>query len=243
MKKGCAFLAALAVVVCMAVAAFAAETPLAAMTADKTALQAGESVTLTITIDRGLSNLNNFEFFVYFDEAVFEKTGSAIGDAYGAAVVGDRVTDRNGRVGLRVSGLDIYGDPVSLNAGVIAAVTFTAKADITAPVNADFELAFVAAPDYDTFAANPVSTDGNIRVSIAGGSGGDVPIVGDADGNGSVDYFDAMVVMQYFAGLIDETQLDVSAADVDNSGDLDFFDGMYILQYFAGIIDALPVES
>lgn len=67
--------------------------------------------------------------------------------------------------------------------------------------------------------------------------------LGDVDGNGSVDYFDAMQVMQYFAGIIDENELDVSLADVDSSGTVDFFDGMYILQYFAGLIEEFPGKA
>lgn len=65
---------------------------------------------------------------------------------------------------------------------------------------------------------------------------------GNVDGNDSVDYFDAMIVIQYFTGMIGEDDLNVSAADVDGSGSVDFFDAMYILQYFAGLIDKFPVE-
>lgn len=68
---------------------------------------------------------------------------------------------------------------------------------------------------------------------------GEPAIQGDVDGSGSVDYFDAMLVMQYFAGIVEGRELNIEVADVDSSGMIDFFDGMYILQYFAGIIDQL----
>lgn len=64
---------------------------------------------------------------------------------------------------------------------------------------------------------------------------------GDVDGSGSVDYFDAMLIMQHFAGITGESELDTGAADVDGSGVIDFFDAMYVLQYFAGSIDEFPV--
>lgn len=67
-----------------------------------------------------------------------------------------------------------------------------------------------------------------------------VVVPGNVDGNDSVDYFDAMLVIQYFTGLTDENAVNVSAADVDGSGNVDFFDAMYILQYFAGIITEFP---
>lgn len=66
-------------------------------------------------------------------------------------------------------------------------------------------------------------------------------LLGDADGSGTVDFFDGMYVLQYYAGLLDESQLNAAASDVDNSGTIDFFDGMYILQYYAGVLAQLPV--
>lgn len=68
-------------------------------------------------------------------------------------------------------------------------------------------------------------------------------LMGDVDGSESVDYFDAMLVMQYFAGIADETGLNTGVADVDSSGSIDFFDAMYILQYFAGLVETLPVAN
>lgn len=65
-------------------------------------------------------------------------------------------------------------------------------------------------------------------------------VLGDVDGSGSVDFFDGMYVLQYYAGLIDENQINIRAADVDGSGDVSFFDGMYILQRYAGILEAFP---
>lgn len=60
---------------------------------------------------------------------------------------------------------------------------------------------------------------------------------GDADNSGTVDFFDAMLILQYYAGLIDETQLNLKAANVDAISAINFFDGMLILQHYAGIID------
>lgn len=68
-------------------------------------------------------------------------------------------------------------------------------------------------------------------------------LLGDVDGSGNVDFFDAMLVLQHYAGMSGEEQLDVRAADVDGSGSIDFFDGMYILQYYAGVIEKLPAQG
>lgn len=68
-------------------------------------------------------------------------------------------------------------------------------------------------------------------------------LLGDVDHSGDVNFFDGMLVLQYYAGVIDETGLDVSVADVDAGGSIDFFDGMYMLQYYAGVIEKLPAEA
>lgn len=74
--------------------------------------------------------------------------------------VGDNV-DILGKNAIRVSGLSTTGDPVTLNAGKIATVTFTATENITAE-NARIEVKTEALPDYDTLKDNDVKLTGNI---------------------------------------------------------------------------------
>jgi DNA anti-recombination protein RmuC len=68
-------------------------------------------------------------------------------------------------------------------------------------------------------------------------------LLGDADGDGDVDSTDAMLILQYDALIIDETQLDLSVCDVDGDGDVDSTDAMYIVQYDGLLIDKLPAEK
>lgn len=72
--------------------------------------------------------------------------------------VGDNV-DILGKNAIRVSGLSTTGDPVTLNAGKIATVTFTATENITAE-NARIEVKTEALPDYDTLKDNDVKLPG-----------------------------------------------------------------------------------
>ena len=74
--------------------------------------------------------------------------------------VGDNV-DILGKNAIRVSGLSTTGDPVTLNAGKIATVTFTATENITAD-NARIEVKTEALPDYDTLEDNDVNLTGNV---------------------------------------------------------------------------------
>lgn len=65
-------------------------------------------------------------------------------------------------------------------------------------------------------------------------------ILGDVDGDGYVDSWDASLLLRYEAGLIDESTINLSAADVDGDGFVDSWDASLILRYEAGLIDQLP---
>ena len=121
--------------------------------------------TLTLSIDKTITNLNNWEWAIYFDKTAYVKTSGELepGCMSGTGTtgtVGDNV-DILGKNAIRVSGLSTTGDPVTLNAGKIATVTFTATENITAE-NARIEVKTEALPDYDTLKDNDVKLTGNI---------------------------------------------------------------------------------
>ena len=161
MKKLLSLLLVFVMVLGMVPTAFAAETaPTLTVTADKTEVKAGDTITLTLAIDQTIANLMNFEWAIRFDANAYKKTGSTIGEAYkdqpgGSTVVGEATMigpyakPEEQENGLRVSGLSTLGDPITLNAGVIATVTFTALDTITAE-NASFRITTEAMNDYDT---------------------------------------------------------------------------------------------
>ncbi len=168
MKKALSLVLVLVLLVgMMPTAAFAAGTPTVTMTADKTSVLPGETVTFTVTIDESMTNLSNFEFHLYFDDTLFTKTGSTVGGAFSDTVVGDKRTDKEGKTFLAISGLSTLGDPIALQAGTICTVTFTADESITEASSAAFELVHETVPDYDTFEEVPVNVVGNISVSVA----------------------------------------------------------------------------
>ena len=73
---------------------------------------------------------------------------------------------------------------------------------------------------------------------------------GDLDENGSVESYDAALLLQYVVGIDPLPELDplpwdtarIIAADVDGSQELDSYDVSLILQYFVCIIGQFPVE-
>lgn len=134
-------------------------------TVDKTEVQPGDTITLTLSIDKTITNLNNWEWAIYFDKTAYVKTSGELepGCMSGTGTtgaVGDNV-DILGKNAIRVSGLSTTGDPVTLNTGKIATVTFTATENITAE-NARIEVKTEALPDYDTLKDNDVKLTGNI---------------------------------------------------------------------------------
>lgn len=56
--------------------------------------------------------------------------------------------------------------------------------------------------------------------------------LGDVDGNGTVNFSDAMLTLQYYTQEIGADKLDVSAADMDGNGTVDFGDSLLILKVY-----------
>ena len=166
MKKVISLLLAIAVIISLVPAVFADDLPTMTVEVDKTEVQPGDTITLTLSIDQTISNLNNWEWAIYFDKDAYVKTSgelepgctTSIGST--AGMVGDNV-DILGKNAVRVSALSPSGDPVTLNAGKIATVTFMATENITAE-NACIEVKTEALPDYDTLEDNSVNLAGNI---------------------------------------------------------------------------------
>lgn len=166
MKKVISLLLAIAVIISLVPAVFADDLPTMTVEVDKTEVQPGDTITLTLSIDQTISNLNNWEWAIYFDKDAYVKTSgelepgctTSIGST--AGMVGDNV-DILGKNAVRVSALSPTGDPVTLNAGKIATVTFMATENITAE-NARIEVKTEALPDYDTLEDNSVNLAGNI---------------------------------------------------------------------------------
>ena len=68
-------------------------------------------------------------------------------------------------------------------------------------------------------------------------------LYGDADRNGVVNAFDAVLVLDYDIGLAEESMIDLAAADVDGNGFVDAFDASVILEYDVGTVTKFPVDK
>ncbi|MBO4384801.1 MAG: Ig-like domain-containing protein [Clostridia bacterium] len=64
-----------------------------------------------------------------------------------------------------------------------------------------------------------------------------ITATGDADGNGTVEAADALLVLRLAMGIIDGTGIDLSAIDVDGDGEITAADALIILRKAMGILN------
>ena len=62
---------------------------------------------------------------------------------------------------------------------------------------------------------------------------------GDADGDGVVNYVDAMLVLRNSVGLVNLSDAAITRCDVDGKKGLSYMDAMLILRYSVGLITKL----
>lgn len=159
MKRSLSMILIFALLLTVAVPAQAAETINVTLSADKETVAPGETVTLTLSIDKALSNMFCFEYWIYYNAELLELTGTTAGEATSFTDFGDPKSDENGTY-FNVFALNKEGDPWTLNAGTIATITFTAKADASG--DAAFNLVQeVGLADYDTYEETPANLVNN----------------------------------------------------------------------------------
>ena len=90
----------------------------------------------------------------------------------------------------------------------------------------------------DTAVRIAAAKKGFVRVERAAGRK-----LGDVNGDEAVDTADAVLVLQYAAGLIAEAELDTVAADVNGDKTVDTADAVLVLQYAAGLIARFPADG
>lgn len=159
MKRSLSMILIFALLLTVAVPAQAAETVNVTLSADKETVAPGETVTLTLSIDKTLSNMFCFEYWIYYNAELLELTGTTAGEATSFTDFGVPKSDENG-THFNVFALNKEGDPWTLNAGTIATITFTAKADASG--DAAFNLVQeVGLADYDTYEETPANLVNN----------------------------------------------------------------------------------
>ena len=78
----------------------------------------------------------------------------------------------------------------------------------------------------------------NVTIELTIGAG----LLGDVDGNGTVEPVDAKMILDYEAQLLDQ-ELILVVSDVSGDGEIDSDDAVLISQFLAGKFAKFPVEE
>ncbi|MEA4966087.1 MAG: cohesin domain-containing protein [Oscillospiraceae bacterium] len=155
--------------------------------ADKTSVQAGETVQVEVKLDKDITDLGCFEVYVWYNPNLFEFTSATAGTSYAATVIGnpplgnyqtESLYKTRGLVPRTVNGINA-GNAFSMTAGTVATLTFTAKTDSSTAADAAFVLVNEGVLDTvgaditgvtmgaeQTVAVSPASADSAYTVSM-----------------------------------------------------------------------------
>lgn len=150
-------------------AAAADQVQKATLTADKQKVYKGEDVTVTLSMDKTITNMTAWQFNIYFEGDKFAmKSSSVAAGAYKTTTVGNAGDRGNQGMYVPVSALDVQGLPVQLLAGDVCSITFTAKKDAEVG-DADFRVVCIDLYDYDDITTNMKGQCGieNVTVTVA----------------------------------------------------------------------------
>ena len=63
---------------------------------------------------------------------------------------------------------------------------------------------------------------------------------GDVNEDGVVNIVDALMIAQFYVGLIDPSALNITLADVNGDGGIDIVDALLVTQYDVGLRTSFP---
>ena len=166
MKKIASLLIAFVLIFGMSATAFAAAVK---PEIDTKTVAAGSDVNVKITLDETITGVASFEYYLYFDSEIFTLKSSENGTAHEDMMIGKLGTDKKtgeNYYTINVIDKESTAEGLTINAGIIYTLTFTAKEDVTEEQTAAFRLVSkgVYTPSFEIIDV-PVN-EGNIEVTI-----------------------------------------------------------------------------
>lgn len=140
MRKLLSLLLAVVMVFSLAAAAFAATVTPSVSVAQ---IHAGDDVTVTLSLDETISGVASFEYYLYFNANLFTLKESQKGTAHEKMSIGNLATTKDGKqhyYSISVIDTEASDEGLTITAGTIYTLTFTAKQDLGANQTADFRL-------------------------------------------------------------------------------------------------------
>ena len=268
MKKIVSIVLAVAFLLGLAVTAVAASGLLsrASLSVDTSVVEAGDKVTVTVTMDEATlldENATMIQIELAYDQNAMTYESCSLGSGYNfltvvnssdAPVIKINWIDINAFDvdSLVENGGDLTPDRIAKNlpAGTIASVTFTVNegTDVS-----ELQCSLTKSAIVDASGVTISDLSGSITVKVCAGHddknddgicdecGEPIYLLGDVNGDGAVDVFDALMALDFATGALAEgAEFNQEAADVNNDGAVDVFDALIMLDYATGAITEWP---
>lgn len=194
-----------------------------------------------VTVDNDTGAIDGLWLSMNTDDAVDENAPSV---AVTQVVPVTGVTLNKGNLGLVVGGAETLTatlTPSNATSQIawVSSDTEVATVDTTGTVTAVAEGDATITAFIDTNGDGVLDEDETIRDTCAVTvTAAPAFVKGDANGDGEVDFADAIVVLRHDAGLATITGDNLIAADANGDGEVDFADAILILRYDSGLISS-----
>lgn len=134
MKKVVSLFLTLVLAMSLAVPAFAASEATFSLNAKTATVEAGDSLSLELKVDKAMKDVESFEFWIYYNAEVFELTSGEAGKCCGAAKVAHSSKSFSDAKGAyyKVTAAGFTNGLFNIKAGTIYTLTFKAKDTVTA---------------------------------------------------------------------------------------------------------------
>ena len=231
----------------------AAETaaPAFVLTADKTEVLPGDTVTITVSVAEGnTAECSNFGVIVKYDKNVFQFV-EVDSDANKGGMQRSILADPSGDINTNIFAASNNGDPYpgvgAWNTNPVEGTDPSQTATVPSGKVGKVVLKSMENVAVDTTSAitGIASVDGGkataevtpVEVKFVDG------LWGDADGNKRVNSNDVTVVMEYCVKKRDADEFNLALSDVDGNGRVNSNDVTLIMEYCVHKISQFPVET
>lgn len=164
MKKIVSVILTVCLIASMTVTALAAT--MSAAVNPKT-IKAGEKVTVTVSLNEKIDNVVTYAYKLYFDADLFSLESSEKGTSHSLTTVSAVRTDKVGSY-INISVADPNSTGVTINAGTVYTLVFTAKEDVTGNQTATFNLVFGSCKDPSYKNITGVDAGAAVSVTVEG---------------------------------------------------------------------------
>lgn len=164
MKKIVSVILTVCLIASMTVTALAAT--MSAAVNPKT-IKAGEKVTVTVSLNEKIDNVVTYAYKLYFDADLFSLESSEKGTSHSLTTVSVVRKDKVGSY-INISVVDPNSTGVTINAGTVYTLVFTAKEDVAGNQTATFNLVFGSCKDPNYKDITGVDAGAAVSVTVEG---------------------------------------------------------------------------